>query len=410
MYIGQTKRVATVIGTRPEAIKMAPVIRALDAAPGLESTVILTGQHRELVEPILPLFSVRPDHDLGLMRPDQTLTGLAGLAMEKLAPVLVQERPDFVLVQGDTTTAVIGAVCAAYLGIPVGHVEAGLRSYDMANPFPEELNRRLISTIAALHFAPTETSRQNLLRECVQDDSIVVTGNTVIDSLLFIADRVTDLPVSLPSPPAAGGRTVLVTMHRRESFGPKIVGLLQAIAQLVDEFPDIEVLYPVHPNPNVQMAVRSVLADRERIHLLAPLDYPSFVAAMKRSSLILSDSGGVQEEAPSLGVPVLVLRDETERPEVVEAGAARLVGRNPAAVLGHARELLSDPVAHDRMARARNPFGDGRASDRILKAVEEFLQVYSEPDRASYQTPSRVAMRTRYWRRTNSSKAGLPVT
>ena len=410
MHSAQPKRVATVIGTRPEAIKMAPVIRVLDAAPGLESRVILTGQHRELVEPILPLFSILPDADLNLMRPNQTLTGLAGLAMEKLAPVLVEQNPDLVLVQGDTTTALIGGLCAAYLGIPVGHVEAGLRSYDMANPFPEELNRRLISTIADLHFAPTETSRQNLLRECVPDERIVVTGNTVIDSLLFVADRVTDLPVSLPAPPAAGGRTVLVTMHRRESFGPKIVGLLQAIGRLVEEFPDIEVLYPVHPNPNVQMAVRSVLADRERIHLLAPLDYPSFVAAMKRSSLILSDSGGVQEEAPSLSVPVLVLRDETERPEVVEAGAARLVGREPAEVLRHAREILSDPAVHDRMARARNPFGDGHASDRIVKAVGQFLEVYPEPDRTSYQTPSRVAMSTRYWRRTNSPKVGLPVT
>lgn len=389
MSIGRPKRVATVIGTRPEAIKMAPVIRALDEAPALESRVVLTGQHRELVEPILPLFSIRPDHDLDLMQPDQTLTGLAGLAMERLAPVLVAEKPDLVLVQGDTTTALIGSLCAAYLKIPVGHVEAGLRSYDMENPFPEELNRKLISNIAGLHFAPTETSRQNLLRECVSDDRIIVTGNTVIDSLLWIADRVEHLPVSLPAPPADGGRTVLVTMHRRESFGPRIVSLLRTILQLVERFPDVEVLYPVHPNPNVQLAVNSVLAGRERVHLLPPLDYPSFVAAMKRSSLILTDSGGVQEEAPSLGVPVLVMRDETERPEVVEAGAARLVGRDPAVVLTHATELLTDRAAHDLMARAESPFGDGRASVRIRLAVERYLGAQlGEP--LPYHTPSRV--------------------
>lgn len=375
---------------------MAPVMRALDADPRLESCVILTGQHRELLGPILPLFGIQEDYDLDLMRPDQTLNGLASLALERLSPVLSEVKPDLVLVQGDTTTAFVGALCAGYLGIPVGHVEAGLRSYDNANPFPEELNRKLISTIAKLHFAPTETSRQNLLRESVPGDRIVVTGNTVIDALLFVADRVEEMPQTLPVPQTTGRRHVLVTLHRRESFGPRIEGLLRAIGQLVDEFPDIEVLYPVHPNPNVRKAVGSILAGLERVHLLEPLDYPSFVGAMKRSCLILTDSGGVQEEAPSLNVPVLVLRDETERPEVVEAGAARLVGRDPTVVFSHASEILNDQLAHARMASASNPFGDGRASERILEAVERFLQIDPEPDRASYHTPSRVAMSTRY--------------
>lgn len=405
MFTGQQKRVATVIGTRPEAIKMAPVIRALDADPDLESCVILTGQHRELLEPILPLFGVEVDYDLDLMQPDQTLTGIASVALEKLAPVLAGVRPDLVLVQGDTTTAFIGALCAAYLGIPVGHVEAGLRSYDTANPFPEELNRRLISTIATLHFAPTATSRQNLLRECVPTDRIVVTGNTVIDALLFVADKVEELPLSLPVVGETGRRTVLVTLHRRESFGPRIEGLLRAIGQLVDEFPDIEVLYPVHPNPNVQRAVRSILSDRERVHLLPPLDYPSFVAAMKRSCLILTDSGGVQEEAPSLGVPVLVLRDETERPEVVEVGAARLVGREPATVLDHATELLSDPVAHGRMVRARNPFGDGCASGRILEAVEQFLSARPDPV-AAEEHPAVAGIRGQFRAKSTGARVG----
>lgn len=394
MFFGRRKRATVVIGTRPEVIKMAPVIRALKRSPAFEARVVLTGQHRELVDPLLPLFSLAADHDLDLMQPDQTLTGIACLALERLAPILDRERPDIVLVQGDTTTALIGGLCAAYLKIPVGHVEAGLRSYDNENPFPEELNRRLISTLAALHFAPTETARLNLLRECVPDDRISVTGNTVIDALLSVASQVERLPVSLPPVGVAGRRTVLVTMHRRESFGPAMDGLLHTIGRLVDTFPDVEVLFPVHPNPNVQNVVRSILSERERVHLLQPLDYPSFIAAMKRSYLILSDSGGVQEEAPSLGVPVLVLREETERPEVLQVGAARLVGRDPEAVFDHATELLSDPVAHDRMASAQNPFGDGRASGRILEATRRFLSAPHSVARRHPREPGEAPQRS----------------
>lgn len=375
----QRRRVVTIVGTRPEAIKLAPVVRALSATPGIDSRVIVTGQHRELVNELLPVFEIEPDHDLDLMRADQTPSSFASLALDRLGRVLEREQPDFVLVQGDTTTAFVGALAASYLQIPVGHVEAGLRSFDIANPFPEELNRRLISVLSSLHFAPTEVSRENLKRESIPSGRIVVTGNTVIDALLFMADRDESGATGIPGPSVEGRRTVLVTLHRRESFGPCMEGLLQSIGQLTERFSDIEVLYPVHPNPNVQRAVRSILSGRDRVHLLRPLDYPSFVAAMKRAYLILTDSGGVQEEAPSLGVPVLVLRDETERPEVVDAGAARLVGRRPEDVLRHATELLSERGAHERMARAGNPFGDGQASPRIVKAIRRFLELETMP-------------------------------
>jgi UDP-N-acetylglucosamine 2-epimerase (non-hydrolysing) len=364
--VDRRTRVLVILGTRPEAIKLGPVVTALRArSEAFEVRLCVTGQHREMIEPVLCLFGIVPDHDLELMTPNQTLSGLTAAVIARTASILQAERPDWVVVQGDTTTAFGSSLAAFYQGIPVAHIEAGLRTSDKHIPFPEEANRRMVDTLSDLHLAPTERARQNLLREGTDPATVHVTGNTVIDALRLVIDRDYDFAAG----PLAGvpleRRIVLVTAHRRESFGPGLIAICSALTQLADEMDDIQIVYPVHLNPNVRDPVYGRLADHPRITLIPPLDYASLVQLMRRSTLILTDSGGIQEEAPSLGKPVLVLRAATERPEAVEAGCARIVGTDRARIVGAARQLLEDAAAYRRMARVANPFGDGYASERI---------------------------------------------
>lgn len=355
--------VLTIFGTRPEAVKLAPVIRELAGRAGVRARVCVTAQHREMLDQVLAIFGIVPDHDLALMRPGQALPDLTARVLTGVSGVLAAERPDVVLVQGDTTTAMAGALAAFYARVPVGHVEAGLRSYDRYSPYPEEINRRIVGTMATWHFAPTARAAEALRREGVPEASIHVTGNTVVDALLATLEATA--PPQWPFP-RNGRRLLLVTAHRRENFGAPLEGIFGALRALVDRNPDVELAYPVHLNPQVQEPARRILGDHERIHLLPPQDYASFVHLMARSALILTDSGGIQEEAPTLGKPTLVLRRETERPEAITAGTARLVGTNPAVILAETERLLHDPAAYAAMARASNPFGDGRAARRIV--------------------------------------------
>ncbi len=364
------RRILVGVGTRPEAIKMAPVIRALRGRPWAEVRVLATAQHRELLDQVLAFFGIVPDVDLDLMRPGQTLADLTSRMLLAVDRALAAERPDLVLAQGDTTTVMVMALACFYRRIPFGHVEAGLRTGDRAAPFPEEMNRALTGWLADLHFAPTAGAAANLRREGVADARVLVTGNPVIDALLWAAAQ--DLPRDVL--PGDGRRLVLLTAHRRESFGAPLRAVLGAVRDLV-ACRDIAVLYPVHPNPNVQSAAREVLGRLPHVHLVEPLDYPRFVAAMRAAHLILTDSGGVQEEAPSLGKPVLVLRDTTERPEGVAAGNSRLVGTDRAAIVAAALELLDDERVYARMAQAANPYGDGRAAERIAAGIERLLTV-----------------------------------
>jgi UDP-N-acetylglucosamine 2-epimerase (non-hydrolysing) len=359
-------KLLAVVGTRPEAIKMAPVI--LEARRlGSDVEVCATAQHRGMLDQVLRVFGITPERDLDLMRHDQTLADLSARALVGLDAVLAESRPDWVLVQGDTTTAMIAALAAFYRRIPVGHVEAGLRTHDLDRPFPEELNRVIADAVSRARFVPTEGSRENLLREGIADDTIYVTGNTVVDALQSVLAN-DDRTAPIPGVPAlqAGERLVLVTAHRRESFGDGMQSIARAIARIAALHPDVRIVYPVHPNPSVRAVMGQVLEGLERVHLIEPLDYLPFVRTMSRAHVILSDSGGVQEEAPSLGVPALVLRETTERPEAVAAGAVRLVGVDEEAIVASADLLLRDPGEHARMARAMNPYGDGRASQRIL--------------------------------------------
>jgi UDP-N-acetylglucosamine 2-epimerase (non-hydrolysing) len=355
-------KVCTVFGTRPEAIKLAPVIRCLAAKPGVEQRVVVTGQHRELLDQVLDLFSIRPALDLRVMTPDQDLGTLTARILQQLGTVFLQYRPDWVIVQGDTTTAFAAALAAFYLRIPVAHVEAGLRTDDRYDPYPEEINRRFVDQLASLHFAPTERARANLLMESFDEATVYVTGNTGIDALLEIAGRRPIVNTSVDGPDS---RLILVTAHRRESFGPELLNICQALLELVKRNPELHVLYALHPNPNVTLPVRRALAGVPRIEAVAALDYLSFVQLMKRSWLILTDSGGIQEEAPSLGKPVLVMRARTERVEAIEAGTARLVGTDPAHIVGETEKLLHDFSQYSQMAHARNPYGDGHAAERI---------------------------------------------
>lgn len=363
-------RILVVVGTRPEAVKLAPVVHALQQAPWAEPRVLATAQHRQLLDQIHAFFGITPDRDLDLMRPDQTLADLTARMIAAMDPVLAAERPGLVLAQGDTTTVMVTALCCFYRKIPFGHVEAGLRTGDVHNPFPEEMNRVLVGRMAALHFAPTAGSAQNLLREGVPATSVQVTGNTVIDALLWAAERVD--PAAFAPPP--GKRLVLVTAHRRENFGQPFEQVCAALRQLADR-PDVQLVYPVHPNPNVRDVAHRVLGRHPSIRLVDPLDYPDMVAAMRACDLILTDSGGVQEEAPSLGKPVLVLRTTTERPEGVAAGAARLVGTDKNRIVEQASRLLDDARAYQAMASVQNPYGDGRAAKRIVQAIGAHLGV-----------------------------------
>jgi UDP-N-acetylglucosamine 2-epimerase (non-hydrolysing) len=370
----------TILGTRPDAVKLAPIVRALNADPTIDSGVTVTAQHRDMLDQVLTIFGIQPKHDLDLMQHGQVLSDFAARAIASLGALFAKESPEIVIVQGDTTTAMAGALAAHYCGSAVAHVEAGLRSHDLRNPFPEEANRRIISQLANLHFAPTETSRQNLLAEGVPPDRIRVTGNSVIDALLYAADRAGPerLPPILQAGVRSGRRLVLVTLHRRESFGLPLEGICDALGTLVDRYPDVELFVPVHPNPNVRRTVHDRLGGRDRVYLAEPLGYIEFVAVMRAAYLIVTDSGGVQEEAPSLGKPVLVVRDATERPEVVAVGAARLVGRNPANVLAAASELLTNPNAYEAMTGHENPYGDGHAAERIAEVVREYLSRESQ--------------------------------
>lgn len=365
--------VASVFGTRPEAIKLAPVITALEADPDLRSRVLVSAQHRELLDQGLAPFGIVPDVDLDLMRPGQTLVDLTGRVLEGMDRALGAERPDLVLVQGDTTTVFVAALAAFYRGIPVGHVEAGLRSFDLANPFPEEANRRLTTQITALHFAPTRRAERNLLQEQVPAERVILTGNTVVDALLSVAHK-----PDLPHPPEAWSELepdacpVLVTLHRRESWGQPLAGICRALRRAADALPQLHVVYPVHPQPRVRETVEPLLRGHPRVHLIEPLDYLHGVAAMKACSFIVTDSGGIQEEAPVLAKPVLVLREVTERPEAVEAGTSWLVGTNEEAVYDAVGTLATDRAKYDSMAHATSPYGDGRASQRIVAAIRSF--------------------------------------
>jgi UDP-N-acetylglucosamine 2-epimerase (non-hydrolysing) len=372
-------RVLSVFGTRPEAVKMAPVVRALSTHSGIESLVCVTAQHRQMLDQVLDLFHIKPDVDLDLMRPDQSLAELTAAVFSNLDPVLKRLQPDWVLVQGDTTTVMAAALLSYYHRIKVGHVEAGLRTGDKWQPFPEEINRRVAGVVTDLHFAPTEWSRQNLLREGVPVEQIVVTGNPVIDALHSVADLPPDAQTrqlleraGIPLKGASARRLVLITAHRRENFGAPLEAICAALRTLAETYGDsLQLIYPVHLNPNVQGPVYRLLGDVPNIILTPPLDYLPMVHMMKRSTLVLTDSGGLQEEVPGFGVPVLVMREVTERPEGVQSGTVRLVGTDTQRIVAQARLLLDNPAEHARMASAVNPYGDGNAAPRILQAILE---------------------------------------
>lgn len=360
-------RVLTVYGTRPEAIKLAPVVLELQRhADRLESLVCVTAQHRQMLDQVNGLFGIRPHLDLDVMTENQTLEDLTATVLRRLAPALREIGPDLVLVQGDTTTVMATALACFYQHIPVGHVEAGLRTGDLYDPFPEEMNRRVASVLARYHFTPTERARRALLAEGHPPESIVLTGNTVVDALRYIVAQTlpTDVAFGLN-----GRRMILVTAHRRENFGEPLEHICGALLDLVRRNPDIEVVYPVHLNPNVQRVVRAFLANQPRVRLLDPVDYRELAHLLARAYLVLTDSGGIQEEAPVLGKPVLVMRRETERPEAIEAGTARLVGTDRQVIVRETERLLSDASAYQAMARAQSPFGDGHAAQRIVDFI-----------------------------------------
>jgi UDP-N-acetylglucosamine 2-epimerase (non-hydrolysing) len=365
-------KVLIVFGTRPEAIKMAPLIPELARYPDLfEPIACSTGQHREMLAQVLDLFDIEPDYDLNVMVPNQTLAGLTARLIQKLDALLADVEPDVVLVHGDTTTALAGALAAYYRQIPVGHVEAGLRTHNKYQPFPEEMNRHLVDAIATFHFAPTATAGEHLRAEGLSDEYLCITGNTVIDALQMVVEKPCELPLELDW---ENRRLILVTAHRRESFGTPLENICTALRNMVERYPDIEIVYPVHYNPNVRRTVFERLKGIERIHLLEPLHYLEFAHMMAKSYLILTDSGGIQEEAPALGVPVLVMRDVTERPEAVEAGTVRIVGTDAACIEAEVERLM-DPEEHHAMAQAINPYGDGYASSRIVKILKEALSL-----------------------------------
>jgi len=369
-------KVLTVFGTRPEAIKMAPLVHALAKDPDFEARVCVTAQHREMLDQVLNLFSIVPDYDLNIMRPGQGLTEITCGILQGLKPILEEFRPDVVLVHGDTTTTIAASLAAFYQRIPVGHVEAGLRTGDLSSPWPEEANRTLTGHLAMFHFAPTENSRQNLRRENVADERIFVTGNTVIDALFWVRDSVMNNPTQYEALAArypfldSKKKLVLVTGHRRESFGQGFEQICQALADIAAQHDDVQIVYPVHLNPNVSEPVNRILGPVENVFLIEPQDYLPFMWLMNHAWLILTDSGGIQEEAPSLGKPVLVMRDTTERPEAVDAGTVKLVGTDRQRILDEVTHLLNDNEAWQTMSRAHNPYGDGQACGRILHALK----------------------------------------
>jgi UDP-N-acetylglucosamine 2-epimerase (non-hydrolysing) len=367
-------KILMVFGTRPEAIKMAPVVKKLQSTEGLKVDVCVTAQHREMLDQVLQLFDITPRFDLNVMKPGQDLTDITSRIILALRDVLKDNSYDRLLVHGDTTTTMAAAMAAFYAQVPVGHVEAGLRTGNIYAPWPEEMNRMLVGRMADMHFAPTETARQSLLAENVSEEAIVVTGNTVIDALHQVVaqfesnNALNEEMQTRFSFLEEGKRMILVTGHRRENFGQGFENICQALRGISEES-DVQIVYPVHLNPNVQEPVKRILGDATAVHLIEPQDYLPFVWLMQRSHFLITDSGGVQEEAPSLGKPVLVMRDTTERPEAVEAGTVRLVGTDPEKIRSEALRLLNDPQAYDGMARALNPYGDGKASERIAAAL-----------------------------------------
>jgi len=364
-------RVLNVVGTRPEAIKMAPLISELQSrGESFLPITCITAQHRDLLDQVLDVFGIEPDYDLDLMQDGQSLTDLMCRVLSGLDRVIAESKPDIILAQGDTSTTFIGCLAGSLHRIKVGHVEAGLRSHDKSAPFPEEINRRMASVVADWHFAPTEHAKENLLREQIPGDDILVAGNTVIDALLTVSRQSIDENRPPFDQLDQNKRLIVVTAHRRESFGPAFEGICRALAQIAERNKDVELVYPVHPNPNVQEPVHRILGDMENIHLIAPLGYFDFVHLLKRAYLTLTDSGGVQEEAPSLGTPVLVMRDTTERPEGVEAGNAKLVGTDMNRIVSEVQELLDNTRVHEAMSTPANPYGDGRSAQRIVDFIQ----------------------------------------
>lgn len=374
------KKIMCVFGTRPEAIKMAPLVKALEKDANFDVLVVVTAQHREMLDQVLALFQIEPQYDLNLMKPNQTLSDITAGVLRGIERILIKEKPDLVLVHGDTTTTFAGALAAFYQQVPIGHVEAGLRSGDMLSPFPEEGNRRLTGVMTALHLAPTPQAKLNLLAEGVSEDKIFVTGNTVIDALqktvnpdYAFTDPALKAGLALP------GRKILLTTHRRENLGAPMVRIFQAVRDLHERFTDVHFFFPVHMNPTVRALAEEALADLDRIHRFEPLDYEPFVNLINRMDIVLTDSGGLQEEAPALGKPVLVLRDNTERPEAVEAGTVALVGSDKNRIVEETAKLLTDSAAYHAMERAINPYGDGKACERIVQAVRYDLKL--QPNR-----------------------------
>jgi len=369
----RVQRILVVFGTRPEAIKLFPLIHALRAHPGFDTRVVVTAQHREMLDQVMELAEITPDIDLNIMTAGQSLDGLTARLLDALGPVFDAEQPDRVIVQGDTATAMVAALAAYYRKVPVAHVEAGLRSHDIYHPWPEEVNRKIVGSIADLHFAPTQTAADALLAENVPAERVLVTGNTVIDALHMARERLAAEPTRTQgldelAQRFAGKRVVLVTTHRRENFGGGMANIARAIARIAAR-EDVGVIFPVHPNPQVRSVMDAILGDNPRVAMIAPQDYPHFVRLLDLCHLVLTDSGGVQEEAPGLGKPVLVMRETTERPEGVMAGTARLIGSDEDRIVAEVATLLDDPAAYAAMAKAHNPFGDGHASARIVEIL-----------------------------------------
>lgn len=365
-------KVMSVFGTRPEAIKMCPLVKELEKAEGIESVVCLTGQHREMLQQVIDIFGTKVKYNLDIMKPRQTLTTITSSILEKIEPVLIEEKPDIVLVHGDTTTSFVVALAAFYQQIPVGHVEAGLRTYDKYSPFPEEMNRCLTGRIADFHFAPTENNKNNLMREGITKN-IFVTGNTVIDAFkTTVRKDYVFKEKALEQVNLENKRCILMTAHRRENLGQPLENICKAVKRIVERYDDIEVVYPVHLNPAVQETAHRILDNMDRVHLVAPLDVEDMHNIMDRSFLVMTDSGGLQEEAPACGVPVLVLRTETERPEAVEAGTVKVIGVEEDVIFHEAVKLIEDEAAYSKMAHAVNPYGDGHASERITRIITDW--------------------------------------
>jgi UDP-N-acetylglucosamine 2-epimerase (non-hydrolysing) len=370
------KKVSIIFGTRPELIKLAMLIQNLKAGNDVEVNVCFTGQHKEMVLPLLDFFKIKIDYSLDIMQPNQTLAGLSSRALSALDEYYKTTTPDIVFVQGDTTTAMCAAVAAFYRGHQVAHVEAGLRTNNIYSPFPEEFNRKTISTISDIHFAPTENAKKALLNEGYESSKIFVTGNTVIDALVYTLHHIDSSPNELDNKFLwdQNKRMILITGHRRENFGSAFEDICNAIKELSDEFVEYNFVYPVHLNPNVQEPVNRLLANLPNVFLIPPADYVSFLQLMRAAFIILTDSGGVQEEAPSLQKPILIMRETTERPEVVQCGAAKLVGTNKDDIVAHVRQLINSPFEYEQMASAGNPFGDGKATEKIVTTTLEFLR------------------------------------